>query len=205
MTEIYAVNCSPLMDEEQLNIALPQLDDVRLQKVLRLRNAQKRAQSAAAGLLINHLFDSETIDCDANGRPTILSNPQAHISISHTDNWIFCAVSCAPIGMDAQALTPRKPHIVSHLFSTAEQDTQSDEDFTRIWTHKEAYYKLYGNVPISVMRGTNYSRPLSSYDAVTGCYYHSSTFKDHIFLTVCAESDDVLPVNIHEISLSDLI
>ncbi len=205
MTVIYAACCQPLMDEERLNTTLPRLDRIRRQKTRRLQSAQKRAQSATVGLLINHLFGDDAVDYDTNGRPFIPNKPAEHISISHTDNWVFCAVSCVPIGMDAQVFTPRKSGVVRRLFSAPEQDVQSDEDFTRIWTLKEAYYKLCGNAPHSVIRDTEFSRSPSPYDPVTGCYYHSIVFKDHLFLSVCAHSKDALPINISEIALSDTL
>ena len=56
MIRVYWLDCSALMDETVLENALPYLGAERREKTLRLQTAERRAQSAAAGLLLRHLF-----------------------------------------------------------------------------------------------------------------------------------------------------
>ncbi len=205
MTAIYAVCCLPLQQQEALNAALCRLSDRRQQKTLRLLSAQKRAQSAAAGLLVTHLFDGEDVSYDKCGRPYIAQKPEQHISISHTGNWVFCAVADSPIGLDAQIITPCRPAVADRLFSLHERTVATtDDEFTRIWTCKEAFFKLRGNVPIEVLKTTDFSNYNDSLDPITQCYYRCYRLENDIFVTVCSEQYNALPNCITEIALSDM-
>lgn len=204
MSAIYAVNCHALLDADKLNTVLPLLDDARRQKVQRLAHPLKRAQSAAAGLLTAHLLNGEAISYDSTGRPTVPNKQDTHISITHTDEWVFCAISGSPIGIDAQIITQQRQNINNRLFSKSEQRAQTDADFTRIWTCKEAFYKLSGCVPLALLSKTDFLKT-PSYDNITDCYYHCRLFPDNIYITACSKEKDALPNTIIEVSLTDLI
>ncbi len=204
MSVIYAVNCRPLLDADKLNTVLPLLSDARRQKTCRLIQPQKRAQSAAAGLLADHLLQGKTIVYNDLGQPIVPSDPAIHVSLSHTDDWVFCAIAGSPIGLDAQILTPRNRGVVARLFSAMEQDVKTDDDFTRIWTYKEAYYKLCGKVPLSTMSKTDFSRT-PRYDEFTECYYRHDRFNESIHVTVCVRQEESLPTDIILLEISDII
>lgn len=204
MPAIYAVCSRLLLEDGKLNTVLPRLSEMRRQKTQRLHSAQKRAQSAATGLLTMHLLRGEDISYDDTGRPVASHNANLHISISHTGDWAFCVVADSPIGIDAQILTPYRPEVADRLFSSPEQALVSNEEFTRIWTHKEAFFKLHGYVPVSALKETDFSRCNEALDNITGCYYKNFTFMKNICVTACTEQYDALPSNIIEIPLSDL-
>lgn len=204
MSVIYSVNCRPLLDIDTLNDVLPDLSQARRQKISRLVPPLKRAQYAAAGLLTNHLLNGADIAYDDNGRPFVPLDPDTHISLSHTDDWVFCAVSDAAIGIDAQVITPRRQEVVNRLFSQAEQSVQTDEEFTQIWSYKEAYYKLLGRVSLTTLSRTNFAC-LPTYDTLTDCYYRSDCLNRRIYLTACVRAKESLPSEIIELSITDLI
>ena len=152
---MYAVNCATLYDDAELQQVLPQLTADRAARVQQLRTPEKRAQRAAAGLLLRHLFGDATITSTENGKPYLLDCPQIHFNLSHTGAWVLCAVSDAPVGVDAQALTHYRAKVAARWFSEEERQwiaQQSDERFTRLWTRKEAYAKMTGDGMVSAMR-----------------------------------------------------
>ena len=204
MSAIYAVNCRLLSDADKLNTVLPLLSDARRQKTGRLIQPQNRAQSAADGLLTDHLLQGKPIAYNHFGQPIVPSDPDIHISLSHTGDWVFCAIGDSPIGLDAQMLSPLNRGVINRIFSAPEQDVKSDDDFTRIWTHKEAYYKLCGSVPLSTISKTNFSRT-TQYDEFTGCYYQHARFNDSIHITACVRQEASLPTEIITLELSDII
>ena len=92
------------------------------------------------------------------GRP-YLPNGEAECSITHTEDWIFCAVCVSKdgtcpsrVGVDAengQRLSPsRLEALSSRWFSPQEQrlflEDPSPFTFLRIWTRKEALVKWTG-------------------------------------------------------------
>lgn len=83
---------------------------------------------------------------DENGKPH-LNNSEAHISISHTPE--FLAVAYHPtqkLGIDLEKERPQILKIAHRVFSEAEVLEINDDIYkaTVMWSAKEALYKLYG-------------------------------------------------------------
>ncbi len=147
MVKVYAVNCEALCHEARLRQVLPRLDAGRRGRVARLRLPQKRAQCAAAGILLRHLFGDVAIACTQTGKPYLPASPDTYFSLSHTGNFVVCAVAEAPVGIDAQQLTACNGRLAKRWFTPAEQEwirANPDERFTRLWTQREAYAKMTG-------------------------------------------------------------
>lgn len=82
-------------------------------------------------------------------------NPEIGFSLSHSGNWVACAVSTtAKLGLDIELLNADRdlPELALHAFDTEEnawlnrQDaTNRVRDFYQLWTRKEAQFKL--NLP----------------------------------------------------------
>ncbi|WP_297797575.1 4'-phosphopantetheinyl transferase superfamily protein [uncultured Marinobacter sp.] len=92
-------------------------------------------------------------ECEpVSGRPVASARPDGwHLSLSHSGGLSGCAVSDQPgIGLDLEPLH-RHPHwqkIVQRWFTPTEQNwllaNDSQEDFLRVWTLKEAWLKATG-------------------------------------------------------------
>ena len=203
MSVFYTVNCRPLQDADELKRVLHMLHDDRRQKTIRLLQPQKRAQSAAVGLLTNYLLRGHAVAYNEFGQPIVPNDPDTHISPSHTGDWVFCAISDSPIGIDAQVVSPRSQGVVERLFSPMERTATSDDDFTRIWTYKEAYYKQLGNAPMSTIAITDFSRS-PHYDTFTDCFYWHDYFRQSIHVTACVKKEQALPSEIIELSIADI-
>ncbi|MFZ6870876.1 4'-phosphopantetheinyl transferase family protein [Undibacterium sp. Di27W] len=82
-------------------------------------------------------------------------SPDIGFSLSHSGNWVACAVSATSrLGLDIELLNPARDFsaLALHVFDAEEnaclnQQDQADRmhDFYRLWTSKEAHIKL--NVP----------------------------------------------------------
>ncbi len=83
---------------------------------------------------------------DEHGKPHAPDLP-IHFSISHSQNYVFCAVSDQPIGVDIEAIRPIDVKVISR-FCTDEELQYLNEDpqsrFFELWTAKEACAKLSG-------------------------------------------------------------
>ena len=107
---VYAVDCTHWLSDKAVEDSLPYLDDKRRSRIRRLRVPLKRAQCAAAGLLLTHLFGEKgvapNLTYGENGKPYLANRPDTFFSITHSDKWVFLAVADCEIGIDAQI--PRK-------------------------------------------------------------------------------------------------
>ena len=190
---IYAIDCTPWLSEEKIEQSLPYLDEKRRTRIRRLRVPLKRAQCVAAGLLLTHVLSENGVApilaYGENGKPYLANNSDAYFSITHSDKWVFLAVADCEIGIDAQA--PRRvcPRLAARSTTPEElawvkQDTEPN--FTRLWTMKEAYLKYTGTGLSVLIRDVTMSVPsIDGYDERNHCYW-SLLSHDGIPLSVCS-------------------
>ncbi len=86
-----------------------------------------------------------------NGKPLLKNNPGYHFNLSHSGDWVVCAVNERPIGIDVEKIHPIDLDIAKRFFSCTEyNDLMSKNDSMRLdffydlWTLKESYIKAIG-------------------------------------------------------------
>lgn len=85
----------------------------------------------------------------AQGKPYFPALPWLHFNLSHTAGWSLCALSDAPVGVDVEALRPRREGLWRHCLTDGEYAAflaagGGWPEFYRIWTLKEAWCKYTG-------------------------------------------------------------
>ena len=197
---VYAIDCTHWLSDQAVEDALPHLDDKRRRRIRRLRVPLKRAQCAAAGLLLTHLFGEKgvapTLVYGANGKLYLADKPGTFFSITHSDKWVFLAVSDSEIGIDAQM--PRKvcPRLAARSTSPEElawvkEDTEPH--FTRLWTMKEAYLKYTGTGLTIPIRSVSLNvPPTDGYDRIHDCYWW--LLNTPLPCSLCAKRNDSLEI-----------
>ena len=98
---------------------------------------------------------------DSHGKPFLSGFNDIYFNISHSGEWIVCAVDVRPIGIDVEYIHDISLHIAQRFFSLSEskqlflQSPGSQLDyFYKLWTLKESYIKAIG---------VGLSKPLSSF------------------------------------------
>ncbi|MBP3881482.1 MAG: 4'-phosphopantetheinyl transferase superfamily protein [Lachnospiraceae bacterium] len=124
----------------------------------------------------------------ANGKPFFPAYPDFHYNISHSGDYVVCAYSAQPIGIDIQQIPDRARRassIAGHFFSDREvaalqdlPDFEMRRLFTRFWTSRESYIKLTG-------RGL--AEPFKSFypDLSAGRIYSDNERSREIYITEC--------------------
>lgn len=67
-----------------------------------------------------------------------------YLSLSHSNGLMACVTADCPVGVDVEKLRPVSPRLLRILLPEERACVQSDEDFFRIWTLKEALIKCRG-------------------------------------------------------------
>lgn len=98
-------------------------------------------------------FPAELEICsDSHGKPYLRGRPFCY-NLSHSGDYVFCAVSEREIGADIQRRVPgRESRVAGRFFSGREaaairaigDETERSKLFYRLWTRKEALGKLSG-------------------------------------------------------------
>lgn len=213
MVRIYAVCCAALTDEERLAAVLPHLDATRQARIAHLQNRQKRAQCAAAGLLLTYLFG-----CDgqpphfthgSRGKPYLIGENAPCFSLSHSGDWVFCAVADSEVGLDAQERTPCREKVAARWFTDPERDwlaADPDGRFAALWAKKEAYCKFTGFGLVLPPSSFTVPCPADGWDEDNRCCWREYTFPADppIALAVCCGEKTAFS-NIAVLKLDELI
>lgn len=84
------------------------------------------------------------------GKPYFPARPEFHYSISHSGEWVVCAVGAVPLGVDIQVERPVRPVVFRALSPVEQRELDGLEEqerfpaFFDIWCLKEAYSKAIG-------------------------------------------------------------
>lgn len=212
--------CDASQMERQYQAWLPCLPSERKEKLLRYRFAKDRWLCAAAYMLLLHGLQEEyglaadqmIMDIADSGKPYLSSHPHIHFSLSHCDAGAACAISTAPVGIDAETIREIDDHVVRHAFSLDEQammaraENPSRTGIT-MWTLKESWLKAVGcglNYPMNQVAVTERSH---------GCYcvckadYTAKTVysSNSVVVSVCAAVPSIQDHRIAVLQPSDVL
>lgn len=111
----------------------------------------KRKQSIAVRTVLNLMLcecfknsDVSLLKFDNNSKP-ILYGTNLSVSLTHSGEYVGCAVSEKPVGIDIEKIRSVKTTVINRVCSKAEVQFIKDyTDFFTLWTLKEAYIKASG-------------------------------------------------------------
>ena len=126
----------------------------RKEKILSLKNKQKRKESILAfSLLMSVLKKEFEIECfsfkyNKNGKP-YLTEEEVCFNVSHCKNAVVVGASVDKIGVDVECIQKPRESVLARIFSGEERDFINKSidpsfTFTKIWTEKEAKAKCLG-------------------------------------------------------------
>lgn len=82
-------------------------------------------------------------------KPYLTNIHDVHFNISHSGQYVACAVADQPVGIDIQEIISYRPELAVRVCSEKEISLVASSydpsyTFTKIWTQKEAYIKMTG-------------------------------------------------------------
>lgn len=139
---VYVLDIAPLRGREREALAL--LSEERREKALRIRREDARLRSIGAGLLLREAGIASPFSYGGHGKPYIPGG--VHFSLSHSGELCALAVCGAPIGLDAEKITPVRRAAARALTDEEREFMETDPErrFAYLWTRKEAVLKCTG-------------------------------------------------------------
>jgi len=156
MMEFCVKKIEQLITKEELPQAILSFGMERKNELLKIKNISKVMESVAATILMNQLlldsgYATDDLVKDKNGAPRLIKQTQLHCSISHSKEYVACAISNQPIGIDIQIMKDINYTSIAKRFFHPQEikclskvSENSLENFYQIWTSKESYLKMLG-------------------------------------------------------------
>lgn len=150
---LYIVRIPKGLEREEYIKLLEVLDDSKKKKILSFRKPEDRIRGLLADHLVRYLamqglgIENKDIcyEYNKNGKPFIKGVASFNFNISHSGEYIACAMSSKTVGCDIQKKNPCDISMGNVIFTPKEsQEIHSIDDFYKMWTLKEALLKAIG-------------------------------------------------------------
>ncbi len=131
----------------------------RAAAALRYRQLRDRSRCIGAGLLLSyalkihaprHPLPPRTVP-GVNGKPCLPELPGFHFNISHSGDWVVCAVGASPLGVDIERVQRDISAVAQKYYSSSELQhllslplERQAAGLVEIWVLKESYMKATG-------------------------------------------------------------
>ena len=144
------------MKSEHLQQVLAFLPSWRKERVLAYKQESRQMESALAyielsrALALRGLQDIKPrFEYNEHGKPFLPLYPNLHFSISHCSQAVGCILSEKPCGLDIERVRRASPSLISKTMNRNEEhqiysSSHPEVEFIRLWTRKEAVFKLLG-------------------------------------------------------------
>lgn len=160
MLEIYGIQLYRLIDHSTFKRLIASVSKERRKKVQRLRRSKDAQRVLFSEVLIRYVLMKKlnlsntelSFHINDYGKPFLVNRRDFYFNVSHSYDWVICAVHSAPVGIDVEMIRPLDYHnIAKRLFTKDEyNDLISKKDsirlsyFFELWTLKESYIKAIG-------------------------------------------------------------
>lgn len=145
-TDIHLLKFEPFNPKNELD----KLTTDERERLSSFTSLSRQMEFVATRILRHQLFGFEHIHYDPHGAPFIES--EGYISISHTHKYVGIALNKNHrVGLDLETHRPTIANVQHKFLNKHEQtvfDTTSYIEMTKVWSAKEALYKLAGRKQI---------------------------------------------------------
>lgn len=154
---VYIIRNGKPVDIATFRYLMQFVSEEKKERILRQRVKQNADNMLVGAVLTKYMllkyfgipFSLQHISYGLHGKPYLRDYPNAQFNISHSGQFVACAVSDRPIGVDIQEIVPYRRDVAKRVFDQKvllqiESSPDPSAEFTKFWTQKEAYLKMLG-------------------------------------------------------------
>lgn len=219
MTEVYCLKIDKDITDEQINCLKKIITEENSKRIEKLRFKTDVLRTLYGELLVRYTVskflgldtDKIKIRRDKFNKPYFLDLP-LHFNISHSGDYVVCAVSSHSIGIDIEEISNIDINIAQKFFSKDEWEYLLNLDppnrksaFFELWTIKESYIKFIGKgmyMPLNSF-SVNLNDMTKTIAGETMAYFHQYEFSGYK-CAVCSGKIEI-PENINYIPAEDIL
>nr|WP_326185709.1 4'-phosphopantetheinyl transferase [uncultured Oscillibacter sp.] len=196
--DLWAARLERPLTERETSLMLDMLPPERRERVLRLKQPEKRREPLCAYLILRlalreqyHWRQLPEIRVSPQGKPYFPEYPAVHFNLSHTSGAVLVGLSDQPLGVDIEKLRPVSRRAMCRLAGVT-----TEAAFFQSWVRREARVKRSGAGIGTMMRADT---PLRHGEF----YYELDTFPGYT-AGVATRSRDV-PGAVRRYSLDEVL
>ena len=153
----YAFNIQEIEIDDMFHELETLISEERYKKMQRYHFEIDKIRSLFAEILLryglkkNFSIEGAQIQFETNeyGKPHLKENSHIHFNVSHSGDWVICAISSKPVGVDVEQMKERNIDIAERFYAEEEYESllaceNVSELFFKYWTLKESYVKAEG-------------------------------------------------------------
>jgi len=221
--EVYVLNLAEGVDRESVERLLPSVDSEKRKRVMKFYRWEDTLRTLFADLMIRNIIVNKTalgndeiyFSKNEYGKPSLKHSEVLHFNLSHSGDWVVCAVDEQPVGIDVEEIAPVDLDISKHYFSKDEhEDLLSKPDqiayFFTLWTLKESYIKIVGkglSLPLNSFsirfKDDNEIRIDAKGKMLKDIFFRQYDIDEKYKMAVCAHNkrfpDTIIPVTLNEL------
>ena len=222
--KVIAVNFNMQMDNETFLYVIQFIDKKKQERIHRFHKWQDKYRTLI-GELLTRMLIMETLKIKNSeidfyisefGKPELINYPNFHFNISHSGDWVVCAIHSSKIGVDVEAILNIDYTGFENIFLNDEYmkiiNHSSPHDlFFEYWTLKESFVKCIGkglNEPLNSF-GLKFSETIpilidSNEIPISGFFFKQYFLSDNYKTAVCSTGNE-FPKNITYYTLENIV
>jgi len=225
MIEIYSLKIDGGFCSEKFDRLFPHVDKEKQASVKAFYRVEDSERALGAATLIRAIAVEKLgiSNCEMQfgkneyGKPFLKGFPDFHFNLSHSGEWVVCAIDNEQIGIDVEKINSIDLSIADRFFSKQEvldiYSKPKDEQlpyFFDIWTLKESYIKAWGkglSIPLDSfsLRVHNDGKiELATSNSFRECFFQQYNIDNGYKLSVCSLKSE-LPERIIRKSIDDIL
>ncbi|HOQ01757.1 MAG TPA: 4'-phosphopantetheinyl transferase superfamily protein [Acetivibrio clariflavus] len=212
--KIYAVKIKPV-DELLFNKLILCISYDEQERIKKFKRYDDALRGLASKILLRYVVASSLEKQNSNirfakneyGKPYLEGVKDFHFNLSHSGDWVVCAIDNLPVGIDVERihdvdlnLSKRFFTEMEHNYLTSLDDCKRMEAFFELWTLKESYIKADGRGLAIPLNSFSFSFDegnikFNASDSFEEYYFKQYSIDPSYKLSVCARNMD-FPKNI---------
>ena len=162
MITVYYAKVFPFLEKDAFLRYLNKVEEGRRKKLQRMKDLGSRNRTLAAGCLLHDALCERLglpmqtegafeIGYEKEGKPYLIKEPEVCFNLSHSGEYVSCAVADTTVGVDIQKKVPAKSKIAERFFTDADNrklsvcgEAEREELFFRMWSIRESFLKFTG-------------------------------------------------------------
>ncbi|ADL51915.1 4'-phosphopantetheinyl transferase family protein [Clostridium cellulovorans] len=224
MIRVFAINIKEKIGSKEFSTLCKYVSKEKKERINRFLRYEDRVRGLFADLIIRYLIASEyrinneeiKFIYNEYGKPLIRVLDNVQFNVSHSGDWIVCAIGDSEVGIDVEKISKFDYDIVKRFFSNIEAEAflevpeeNRKELFYELWTSKESYIKAVGkglSIPLNSFSVLNYSVEATkdNVEKIDGWTLKPLNLDEDYKLTMCSKGS-LIDENVTLLSIQNLI